>query len=65
MALTYQQLLTAVPLVLRAGNVPNIVGDAGIGKSALVEEVARPALYNRGQLEREGGFGDPSAAPDE
>lgn len=40
MALTYQQLLTAVPLVLRAGNVPNIVGDAGIGKSALVAEVA-------------------------
>lgn len=40
MALTYQQLLTTVPLVLRAGNVPNIVGDAGIGKSALVEEVA-------------------------
>lgn len=48
MALTYQQLLTAVPLVLRAGNVPNIVGDAGIGKSALVKEVARnegAALY--------------------
>lgn len=41
MALTYQQLLTAVPLVLRAGNVPNIVGDAGIGKSALVNEVAQ------------------------
>lgn len=41
MALTYQQLLTTVPLVLRAGNVPNIVGDAGIGKSALVEDVAR------------------------
>lgn len=40
MALTYQQLLTAVPLVLRAGNVPNIVGDAGIGKSALVKTVA-------------------------
>ncbi|MDD6432600.1 MAG: ATP-binding protein [Lactobacillaceae bacterium] len=40
MALTYQQLLTAVPLVLRAGNVPNIVGDAGIGKSALVKDVA-------------------------
>lgn len=40
MALTYQQLLTAVPLVIRAGNVPNIVGDAGVGKSALVEEVA-------------------------
>lgn len=48
MALTYQQLLSAVPLVLRAGNVPNIVGDAGIGKSALVEEVAakeHAALY--------------------
>lgn len=41
MALTYQQLLTALPLVLRAGNVPNIVGDAGIGKSALVKEVAQ------------------------
>lgn len=41
MALTYQQLLTAIPLVLRAGNVPNIVDDAGIGKSALVEDVAR------------------------
>lgn len=40
MALTYQQLLTAVPLVLRAGNVPNVVGDAGIGKSALVGDVA-------------------------
>lgn len=40
MALTYQQLLTAVPLVLAAGNVPNIVGDAGIGKSALVAEIA-------------------------
>lgn len=40
MALTYQQLLVAVPLVITAGNVPNIVGDAGIGKSALVQEVA-------------------------
>lgn len=40
MALTYQQLLTAVSLVLAAGNVPNIVGDAGIGKSALVAEIA-------------------------
>lgn len=40
MALTYQQLLMAVPLVLKAGNVPNIVGDAGIGKSALVSDVA-------------------------
>ena len=36
MSLTYQQLLTAVPLILRGGNVPNIVGEAGIGKSALV-----------------------------
>lgn len=41
MALSYQQLLVAVPAVLRAGNVPNIVGEAGIGKSALVEDVAR------------------------
>ncbi len=40
MALTYQQLLTAVPLVIRAGNVPNIVGEAGVGKSALVADVA-------------------------
>lgn len=40
MALTYQSLLSAVPLVIQAGNVPNIVGEAGIGKSALVQEVA-------------------------
>lgn len=40
MALSYQQLLTAVPLVVNGGNVPNIVGEAGIGKSALVSEVA-------------------------
>ncbi|KIS03882.1 ATP-binding protein [Paucilactobacillus wasatchensis] len=40
MALTYQSLLTAVPIVIRAGNVPNIVGEAGIGKSALVGQVA-------------------------
>lgn len=40
MALTYQQLLTAVPLVIRAGNVPNIVGEAGVGKSALVADIA-------------------------
>ena len=40
MALTYQQLLITVPLVLRAGNVPSIVGEAGLGKTALVEEVA-------------------------
>ena len=41
MALTYQQLLVTVPLVLRAGNVTSIVGEAGLGKSALVEEVAK------------------------
>ncbi|MCG5037248.1 hypothetical protein MAA39_13570 [Lactiplantibacillus plantarum] len=41
MALSYQALLTAVPVVLKAGNVPNIVGEAGIGKSALVAEVAK------------------------
>lgn len=41
MALTYQQLLVAVPTVIKAGNVPNIVGDAGLGKTALVTDVAR------------------------
>ena len=41
MALSFKELLTAVPVVLRGGNVPNIVGEAGIGKSALVAEVAR------------------------
>jgi len=40
MSLTYQSLLSAVPLVIQAGNVPNIVGEAGIGKSALVSDVA-------------------------
>ena len=30
----------AVQTVIKAGNVPNIVGEAGIGKSALVAEVA-------------------------
>lgn len=40
MALSYQAMLTAVPVVLKAGNVPNIVGEAGIGKSALVTDVA-------------------------
>ena len=34
MALSFKELLTAVPVVLRGGNVPNIVGEAGIGKSA-------------------------------
>lgn len=46
MALTYQQLLITVPLVLRAGNVPSIVGEAGLGKSALVEEVAKRWTLN-------------------
>lgn len=41
MALSYQQLKIAVPLVIKAGNVPSIVGEAGIGKSALVEEIAQ------------------------
>ncbi|MCT4375686.1 AAA family ATPase [Leuconostoc suionicum] len=41
MSLTYQKLLVAVPLILRGGNVPTIVGEAGIGKSALVAEVAK------------------------
>lgn len=40
MALSYQQLLTAIPLVIRAGHVPTIVGEAGIGKSALVHDIA-------------------------
>ncbi|MDF7626347.1 AAA family ATPase [Lactobacillaceae bacterium L1_55_11] len=40
MALSFQQLLTAVPLVLKGGHVPTIVGQAGVGKSALVETVA-------------------------
>lgn len=41
MALTYQQLLVAVPTVIKAGNVPSIVGEAGIGKTALVADVAK------------------------
>ncbi|MEX0380150.1 ATP-binding protein [Leuconostoc sp. MS02] len=41
MSLSYQQLLIAVPLVLQGGNVPTIVGEAGIGKSALVLDVAK------------------------
>lgn len=41
MALTYQAMLKAVRAVVDAGNVPNIVGDAGIGKSALVADLAR------------------------
>ncbi|CAM3150130.1 AAA family ATPase [Leuconostoc rapi] len=41
MSLSYQQLLTAVPLILQGGNVPTIVGEAGIGKSALVFDLAK------------------------
>lgn len=41
MALNYQLMKVAVKTVVSAGNVPNIVGEAGIGKSALVEEVAQ------------------------
>lgn len=40
MALTYQQCLQAVQVVLASGSVPTIVGEAGIGKSALVADVA-------------------------
>ncbi|GEK28063.1 ATP-binding protein [Furfurilactobacillus siliginis] len=40
MALSYQELRAAVPVVLQAGHVPNIVGEAGIGKSALVADIA-------------------------
>lgn len=39
--LSYQDLLTAIPLIIKAGNVPTIVGEAGIGKSALVVDVAQ------------------------
>ncbi len=41
MALSYQAMLKAVQAVVAAGNVPNIVGTAGIGKSALVSDVAQ------------------------
>lgn len=41
MALSYQNMKQAVQTVLQAGNVPNIVGEAGIGKSALVADVAQ------------------------
>lgn len=40
MMLSFQNLLTAIPVVIAAGNVPAIVGEAGIGKSALVSQVA-------------------------
>ena len=35
MALTYQACLEATQVVLASGAVPTIVGEAGIGKSAL------------------------------
>ncbi|MBW1605614.1 ATP-binding protein [Lactobacillus sp. Sy-1] len=41
MALSYQQLMLAANVVIQGGNVPNIVGEAGIGKSALVADLAR------------------------
>lgn len=41
MALSFNALMDAVPIVIKAGNVPNIVGEAGIGKSALVAAVAQ------------------------
>ncbi len=41
MSLTYQELLVTLPALLEAGSVPNLVGEAGIGKSSLVAEVAK------------------------
>lgn len=41
MALTYQACLQAANVVLASGNVPTIVGEAGIGKSALVADLAQ------------------------
>lgn len=40
MALGFQNMKLAVKTIMKAHNVPNIVGPAGIGKSALVAEVA-------------------------
>ncbi|MCK8606550.1 ATP-binding protein [Apilactobacillus ozensis] len=40
MGLTYNETLKAVQIILNGNNVPNIVGNAGIGKSALVQELA-------------------------
>jgi len=40
-ALTYQACLQATNVVLASGSVPTIVGEAGIGKSALVADLAR------------------------
>ncbi|MFC6261456.1 ATP-binding protein [Levilactobacillus fujinensis] len=41
MALTYQACLQATQVVLASGAVPTIVGEAGIGKSALVADLAQ------------------------
>lgn len=41
MALTYPECLQATQVVLASGHVPTIVGEAGIGKSALVADLAR------------------------
>ncbi|MFC6255413.1 ATP-binding protein [Secundilactobacillus hailunensis] len=38
--LSFQELVTAIPVVIKAGNVPAVVGEAGIGKSALIQTVA-------------------------
>lgn len=38
--LSFQELVKAIPVVIKAGNVPAVVGEAGIGKSALVQTVA-------------------------
>lgn len=40
-ALTYQACLQATQVVLASGAVPTIVGEAGIGKSALVADLAQ------------------------
>lgn len=45
MSLTYQNMKRAVKIVIAAGNVPNIVGDAGIGKSALVAEMQKNYMH--------------------
>lgn len=41
MALTYSECLQAIEVVLATDSVPTIVGEAGIGKSALVAELAQ------------------------
>ena len=68
MSLSYQQMKIAVPLVIKAGNVPSIVGEAGIGKSALVEEIAASMgakLYTTVvSLSEKGGPGNSGAAVD-